>query len=296
MFYRVKFDGGVGQVLEGTGLFMNADQMIQWWPAGSTAKWIRWAKDRGLKPPDAAPIALSITALDKVERGSMSPRDGQRVLDSAYRFAMAQGSTSGIAAVRDLSERFAALSAPVADSTPPTSAYEDLGQRAWGIARDVVELVIAGRIDLTGDAASASEDAARIYRQRSTERGDLPADAARHRGLYLEALAYVAAWVDGLIQAGPGRSDWMASRDHFLDVLAEQLQTSFSMASADLADFERMLSARSQEYGQSLANSGFALASHLGDLPDPLGAAMATFAYVVSSVGECLKSTESTAK
>ena len=52
--------------------------MVAWWPAGSTGKWVRWAKERGLAPPDAACLAMAMTTMEKVRRSDFSLEDAER--------------------------------------------------------------------------------------------------------------------------------------------------------------------------------------------------------------------------
>lgn len=91
MFYRMKFDGWVGGILEASELFGSTKARVEWWPAGSTAEWVSWGKEEGLKPVDAACLAVARTALAKMDRGEMARADGGRIIEAAYGLAAHQG-------------------------------------------------------------------------------------------------------------------------------------------------------------------------------------------------------------
>ncbi len=72
LFYRLKFDGWIGGMLRGCGLFSSNSESVAWWPAGSTAKWVKWGKAEKLSPVDAACIALARTLAQKMSDGEIS--------------------------------------------------------------------------------------------------------------------------------------------------------------------------------------------------------------------------------
>ncbi len=96
MLYRMQFDGWIGGMLSECGLFSSNSESIEWWPAGSTAKWVKWAKKENLKPVDAACIALARTLVRKLEDGKMPVQDAKQVYLSAISLAETRGSNRAI--------------------------------------------------------------------------------------------------------------------------------------------------------------------------------------------------------
>jgi len=83
MFYRMRFDGWIGGMLRISGLFSNTAESVNWWPAGSTARWVEWGKSQGLNPADAACLALAQTVAAKLGDADMDREDADQLLGAA---------------------------------------------------------------------------------------------------------------------------------------------------------------------------------------------------------------------
>jgi hypothetical protein len=69
MLYRFRFDGYVGGILKNCGL--GTSSALTFWPAGSTAQWVKIGQDSGWEPIEAAAMAVTCTALHMHRQGEM---------------------------------------------------------------------------------------------------------------------------------------------------------------------------------------------------------------------------------
>lgn len=120
MVYRAKFDGCVGGILNATGLFATTGEMVAWWPAGSTAEWVTFAKERRLSPPDAACVAIGETVLTKVKDGELSFEAAGRILLQAQNLAANDGTDAGRAGLAAVLDDFDALARQGKHETAPS--------------------------------------------------------------------------------------------------------------------------------------------------------------------------------
>ncbi|MBT8396999.1 MAG: hypothetical protein HKO65_18290 [Gemmatimonadetes bacterium] len=57
--------------------------MLGWWPAGSTAQWVKELKKEEYDPKEAASVALVGTVQNKVRGGEIERSEAVRVLEKA---------------------------------------------------------------------------------------------------------------------------------------------------------------------------------------------------------------------
>lgn len=106
MVFRANFDKWVGKILGASGLFATTAEMVAWWPAGSTAEWVAFAKEQQLSPPDAACIAIGETVLTKVKGGELPFKSAAHILFQAEEIATKQGTTAGRAGLAAVLDEF----------------------------------------------------------------------------------------------------------------------------------------------------------------------------------------------
>lgn len=102
MFYRMRFDGWIGGMLRASKVFPSDAESVEWWPAGSTAIWVRSGNEKGLDPLNAACLALGTTVLAKVQENKLELAEAYLILDAAINLAAHRGTPETFQALRIL--------------------------------------------------------------------------------------------------------------------------------------------------------------------------------------------------
>lgn len=143
MFYRMKFDGWIGGMLRASQVFSSDAESIEWWPAGATRYWVRWGKEAGVSPADAACMALARTVLSKVQKQELKPLDAYPIVQAAVNLATHHGSAETLQVLRLLQSDIEAYeeSASVSDSIDhQVSADSKDGSQVVANASKLVEM------------------------------------------------------------------------------------------------------------------------------------------------------------
>lgn len=88
MFYRIRFDGYVGGILK--RCHFDTAQSLSFWPIGATEEWVPRARSMGLKPAEAAALAVAEIALQRVKFGQISLHEGQYIASTACEVAFSK--------------------------------------------------------------------------------------------------------------------------------------------------------------------------------------------------------------
>lgn len=74
MFFRLKFDSAVSEILTRIGI-SGSNEQLAFWPTGYTKQFVGIAKSRGISPQEAAAWAVCDLITKKIKEGEM-PRAG----------------------------------------------------------------------------------------------------------------------------------------------------------------------------------------------------------------------------
>lgn len=89
MFYRLKFDGLVGGILKHCGYDTSA--ALDFWPMGATPEWVKRGKSKKWSPVEAAVLAVSQVAIERVQARQMDYFDGFLIATTAKQLAQERG-------------------------------------------------------------------------------------------------------------------------------------------------------------------------------------------------------------
>ena len=85
MFYRFRFDGYVGAILKHSGF--DGDDALDFWPVGTTKKWVETGLKMKLKPVEAAGLAVAYIAYRRRHAGQLSRKAAQFIVLGVHEIA-----------------------------------------------------------------------------------------------------------------------------------------------------------------------------------------------------------------
>ena len=89
MLYRMRFDSNIGAIFKSA--HMSTDDMMSFWPVGTTEEYVKAGKTLGLTPLEAAALGVANVTTKRKELGQIRADEAQYIINQAQVFARKKG-------------------------------------------------------------------------------------------------------------------------------------------------------------------------------------------------------------